>query len=231
MELVVPILMLFIVLGSLLKASFNKFWYSFLIGTVAALFIVATYPFATLQSKTQLSDYLHNTTIMQNISVLVTIESLVMFTYGFLALHVIFDRKVKQWVMLPLKWFPGLLVFPVLFYFLTQAVFSFPGVNFRTIAFAMAGAVLLMFPLLAFAIKKLIPDTELRHETHFIVTLFVAILGLVVTVNGNVVYAAVEQDPDWKAIATAVLSFALAFAIGLGCNKLKWWIMNRVRNK
>ncbi len=231
METVVPILMLFIAIGSLLKVSFNNFWYSILIGTVAAIFIVATYQFATLQSKTQLADYLQNSNMMQNIAVLVTIESGIMFAFDFLSLRRLFGRKVKRWIMLLLNWFPGLLIFPVLFFILTQAIFSFPGVRFETTAWLMAASAFILFPALAYGFKKLISDEELRFEVHFIVTLVVTILGLICTVNGNVTYAATEQAVDWKAISTAIGTFALAFTFGYGSNKLKWWIMNRIRNK
>jgi hypothetical protein len=231
METVVPILMLFITIGSLLKISFNKLWHSILFGTVAAIFIVATYQFATLQSKTQLADYLQNSNIMQNIAVLVTLESGIMFAYDFLSLRRLFGRKVKRWIMLPLSWFPGLLIFPVLFFVLTQAIFSFPGVRFESIAWLMGASAFVLFPALTFGLKKLLPDEELRFEVHFIVTLFVTILGLICTVNGNVAYAAAEQPVDWKAIATTIGLFALAFVLGFGSNKLKWRIMNRIRNK
>lgn len=231
MEIIVSILMLFIVIGSLLKISFNKFWYSMVIGAVAALFVVGTYQYATLQSKAQLADYLQNISIMQNIAVLVTIESLVMFAYDFLSLRRMVSRKTTRWFMQILSLFPGLLLFPALFFGLTQAIFSMPGIKFGMIAGLMALSVFILIPALTVGMKKLIPDEELRFEVHFVVTLFVTILGLVTTVNGHVTYAAIEQPVNWKAITTAIVAFTLAFLLGYGCNRLKWWLMKRVKDK
>ena len=47
-----------------------------------------------------------------------------------------------------LKWYPSLLVFPVLFYLQTELVFSFPGTSFSAISYAFAAAVVVLFPLL-----------------------------------------------------------------------------------
>ena len=130
-----------------------------------------------------------------------------------------------------LSLFPGLLLFPVLFYGLTQAIFNMPGVKFGIIAGLMALSVLTLIPALSFGLKKLVPDEELRFEVHFVVTLFVTILGLITTVNGHVTYAAVKQPTDWKAITTATVAFVFAFLLGYGCNRLKWWIIKKVINK
>ncbi|MFV0470473.1 MAG: hypothetical protein ACK5L7_00360 [Paludibacteraceae bacterium] len=224
MEIFVQILILFILIGTAIKLSFDKWWQSVIVSAVFALFVVLAYPYAIQQSKTQLAHYLGNTAIMQNIAVFVTFDSALMIVFAFMALRELFGKKVKPWLMQILRWFPGFLVFPVLFYLLTQAVFSFSGVDFQTIAYLIAAAVIIVFPLLALGFKWLVPDDEMRYEIHFIVTLFVAIVGLLTTVNGNVTYAAVKQPLDWKALTFAAGIFILMFGSGYVLNKIKWKI-------
>lgn len=74
MELIIQILMLFILINCILKLSFWKLWQVGVFSLIAAIFVVGTCRFAILQSKTQLSDYLNNTTIMQDMAVLITLE-------------------------------------------------------------------------------------------------------------------------------------------------------------
>jgi hypothetical protein len=214
MELLVQILILFILIGTVLKLSFNTWWQSVMFGFISALFLLIAYPYAILQSKTQLSDYLVNTIVMQNIAVIVTIDSGIMIAYAFMSLRELFGKPVKPWLMVPLRLFPGLLIFPVLFYLLTQIVFGFPGVRFETIAYGLAALIFVAFPLLSFGFRKLVPETELRYEIHFIVTILVTLLGLLTTVNCNVTYAAAEQPLDVKALLFAVSIFAVLFSGG-----------------
>jgi hypothetical protein len=230
MEIVIQILMLFIFIGSVLKISFWKLWQTMLFGIVAALFIVATLPFAVMQSKTAIADYLQQTTVMQNIAVLISFESMIMFTFGFMALRELFGKRIRNKLMCLFRIFPGLLIFPVMFFLLTQAVFYFPGVNFNTIAYVMAGIVLFIFPTCALMFRKLIPEDEFRHETHFIVSLFIMIIGLITTVNGHVLYTPVQQPLNPKAIMLSITLFLTLFVAGYLTNKLKWRFRNKKTN-
>ena len=58
MELVVQILMLFIVVGTAVRLSFERVWVSLLFGLVAAAFVYLTYPLAIEQTKTGLAGYI-----------------------------------------------------------------------------------------------------------------------------------------------------------------------------
>ncbi len=230
MELVIQILMLFIVVNCMFKISFWKWWQAVLFSLVCALFVVWVYPYAIQQSKTQIADYLQDINAMQNAAVLVTIESAVCFGFCFAALRNMFGKTVKRWLK-PFYWYPGLLIFPVLFYVLTQSIFSLPGTGFSMIAYSLAGIVLITLPLLSYGIKLLIPENELRLEIHFLVSLFVCILGLITTVNGNVTYAVVKEPVNLKAILLSLGLFLTMFFIGLFWNKLKWTIFSKKQKK
>lgn len=221
MELIVQILMLFILINCILKLSFWKPWHAAIFGLICACFIVWSCQFAILQSKAQLADYLNNIKILQDSAVLITIESAICFAFCFAALQNKFGKKRKLWI-LPLYWYPSLLVFPVLFYLLTQIIFAMPGTNFTTIAYLLAGGVFIGFTVLSYLMKYLLPEKELRLEVFFLVSLFVCIIGLITTVNGNVTYAATEEPINTRAILLSFTLFAITFLIGYMWNKLKW---------
>ena len=71
MQLIISILILFILINCVLKLSFWRIWQAALFGAVCGAFVIATYPYAILQSKTQLADYLQNTTALQNMAVII----------------------------------------------------------------------------------------------------------------------------------------------------------------
>lgn len=226
MELIISILMLFIVMNSILKLSFWKLWQAAAFGGICGVFIIATCQYAILQSKTQIADYLHNPAAMQDMAVIITIESVVCFAYCVAVLRGWFGQQEKGWVK-PLKWYPSLLLFPVLFYLQTQLIFTFPGAGFSTLSFGFALATALFIPLLSRFFRFLAPEKELRLELHFLVSLFVAILGLLTTVNGNVTYQAVSEPVNWKALALSFALFLALFTVGVLWNKYKWAIRQR----
>lgn len=222
--------MLFIVINCILKLSFWKPWQVAIFGVVCAVFIIGTYQYAIEQSKTQINDYLQNTKALQDAAVLVTIESALCFTFCFAALREIFGKTAKRW-MRSLYWYPSLLIFPVLFYLLTQTIFGMTGTDFSIIAYVMAAIVVIAFPLLSYGIRYIIPEKELRLEVHFLVSLFVCILGLLTTVNGNVTYAAAEEPINFKALFLSIGLFIIAFILGFFWNKVKWIIKQKRDNK
>lgn len=226
MELIIQILMVFIIINCILKLSFRSLWQSILFGAICAVFIIWAKEYAIMQSKTQIADYLKNRTALQNTAVLVTAESAICFAFCFAALKNMFGKRVKHWLM-PLYWYPSLLIFPVLFYILTQTIFSLSGTDFDTIAYIISGITFVVIPIAAYGIRRLIPEDELRLEVHFLVSLFVCILGLLTTVNGDVTYAAVKEPVNFKALGLSLGLFIITFVIGYAWNKIKWSIRQK----
>lgn len=226
MELIIQILMLFIIINCIIKLSFWKPWQAAIFGLICAVFVIWGCQYAIMQSKTQLADYLKNTKIMQDSAVLITIESAICFAFCFAALRNMFGKKIKRWIQ-PLYWYPSLLLFPVLFYILTQIIFAMPGTDFTTISYLLAAGVFIGLPALSYLVRYLYPEKELRLEVYFLVSLFVCIIGLITTVNGNVTYAAVEEPLNVKALLLSLGLFAGAFLIGYAWNKIKWIIRQK----
>ncbi len=241
MEFLIHILLLFIVINTVLKLSFWKWWQAGLFSFVCGLFIIAMYPYSILQSKTQLHDYLSDIPVLQNMAVLVTIESAICFAFCYAALsagerltgggapgHA--PGKGRKWYNRLLYWYPSLLIFPVLFYLLTQAIFSFSGMSFSLTAYVLAGAVVVLLPLLSYVLNYFFPEKEFRLEIHFITSLFVAILGLLTTVDTRMTYGVAQEPLNLKAIGVSVGLIVTGFLLGWAWDKMKWRI-RRKRNK
>ena len=100
MDTVVLVLMLLIAFNFLLKQTFWKTVAVGIITTVAALFAGLMWPYAIEQSKTQIADWLGNTALMLDTSVLLTIEVSLQMAYAMLAVHVASAYPVKPRTLL-----------------------------------------------------------------------------------------------------------------------------------
>ncbi len=230
MEQVLLVLMLFIVINNTVKLSFWKWWQVGLFSLIAAAFVVVMYPYAILQSKTQIADYLQNTEALQNMAILVTAESGICFGFCVAYLRGVYGKKNPWWRQL-LWWYPGLLLFPVLFYVLTEFIFLMTGVSFTTTTYVIAAAVLVLLPLLTRVMAWLVPESDLRIELHFLVSLFICILGLLSTVNGQTVYAPQDEPINWNAVLLSLVLFAVFFVFGFVWNRIKFPLVQRLKKK
>ena len=221
MEIILQVLMLFIIANCALKLSFRKWWYSVVFGLICGAFVIYTYPFATQQSKTQLVDYLANRDVMQDMAVLITLEAALWLAYCFLISKRIFGGSSSRWTKV-LDWYVSLLVFPVLFDVVSQTIYAMPGTSFTAIAWIVAACSALAPPLLRFLFRLIMPEDDFRLEVHFLMSLFVCILGLITTVNGNVTYAAVVEPVNYMAILYSIALFTVMFAGGYVWNRFKW---------
>ena len=87
---------------------------------------------------------------------------------------------------------------------MTQAIFSFPGVSFKLIAWLFGLFVFVVIPLGRWLIKWLLPEEDLRLELFFLTNALVAILGIIATVNGRTAVEGVG-DVDWSALTGCVV--------------------------
>ena len=230
MEQIVLVLMLFIAINCAFKLSFWKWWQASIYGLLAAVFVVLACPYAILQSKTQIAEYLQNTEALQNMAIVVTVESAVCFSFCVIYLRGLAGKKNIWWTA-ALWWYPSLLMLPVLFYCLTELVFRMTGVPFTVTSYALAAVVLVALPLLSRLIAWLMPEPDLRIEVHFLVSLFICILGLLSTENGRTVYAPTDEPVNWRAVLLSLVLFAVCFALGKKKKKIKFPLMQRLKTK
>ena len=230
MQTVVIILMLLVCFNFMLKQTYSKRWAVGVTTLVCALFVGNMWPYAIEQSKTQIEDWLANPALMLDTSVILSIEVCIQMAFCMLAVHMITGGTAKKstlWMYRILRWFPGILIFPVLFSMLVGLIFSFPGKEFSTVAWMMAVAVLVIIPLGTIGLRWLLPEKELRLELLFITNAMTAILGIVATVNGRTAVSGIS-DIDWGALLGIVLMLLGGGVVGLALRRYR---MNKLCKK
>lgn len=228
METIIAVLMFFVTLNCAMKISLWDWKRRLAFSAVLAVFVWWSRRYAMLQSKTQIADLLQDITALQNMAVLVTIESAVNF--AFCAYRFGDAAENRKWWRSVLEWYPSLLVFPVMFCVLTQAMFMAVGVDFAVTSAAVAIAAFVLLPLLAEGMKRLVPHTEGRVEAHLLLSCLVCVLGLISTVTGRMIYQANNTPVDWQMASAAALAFVILFFAGFFGSRLKWKLSCKTQN-
>lgn len=223
METVVVVLMILVCFNFLLKQTYRKQWSVVAVAAVCALFVGLVKPYAIEQSKTQIAVWLANPALMLDTSVVLSVEVVLQMAFCMLAAHVLTTGPIKKrtlWAYRALRWFPGILIFPVLFSGLVYLIFSFPGVSFSLISWSMAAGVFILIPAGTLFLRWLLPEKELRLELLFLTNALTAILGIIATVNGRTAVAGIS-DVDWSALAGLIALLVLGGLLGLVIRKRK----------
>ena len=223
METVVFVLMILVCFSFMLKQTYRKNRSVAVIAVVCALFTGLMWPYAIEQSKTQIADWLADTALMLDTAVLLTLEVILQMTFCMLAAHVQTSgplRKRTLWMYRALRWFPGILIFPVLFSALVALIFAFPGVSFSLLSWSMAAGVLILIPVGTWLLRRVMPEKDVRLELLFLVNALIAVLGVVATVNGRTAVAGMSEV-DWSALAALVVIIVLGALAGFVAYRIK----------
>lgn len=225
MDTVVWILILLTAFNFILKQTFWRPLATGIATGVAALFVALAWPVAIEQSKAQIADWLADTQLMLDTSVVLTVEISLQMAFCLLSVHVANYSPVKlrmRWMYRVLHWFPGVLILPVLFFGLTRTIFTFPGMPFERLAWLFAAFVAVAIPLGRWLIRLLLPEPELRLELFFLTNALAAILGIIATVDGQTAVAG-TSGVDWTALGGCVALFAAGALLG--------WILFTIKRK
>ena len=185
METVVIIIFALSALSFLLKLSFHGWPGRVGLALLCALFTALATDAASMQSKTQIADWLGRPELMLDAAVWLTLDVALQIAFCVVAAGPQPHTRGARIGRAVLLWFPGLIIFPALFALLTAAMFALTGTDFALIGRTMAACVLFLFPAGAWAMKWLLPERELRLELLFLLALLTAALGIVATVNGR----------------------------------------------
>lgn len=203
MKALVTILMLLVGFNFILKQTFRKWRSIGMISVACCLFVGLMWPLAIEQSKTQIADWLANQKLMLDIAVVLNIEVALQMAFCLLSVYLMTTGQVNKrtlWTYYFLRWFPGILIFPVLFYTLVTVIFSFPGQSFLFVAWILGICILFLIPACKKLLQCILPEKELRLELLFLTNALIAVLGVVATVNGRTDVDGNTQV-DWSALA------------------------------
>ena len=215
--------MILVCFNFLLKQTFSG-WRSMAITTVIlALFAAMMWHVAIEQSKTQIADWIENTELMRNISVILSLDAIIQLAFGIMAVQKSEHKETKRSVKIFkkfLKHYPGLLIFPVTFGILIELIFMLPGTSFSLIAYLLAASILIIVPVGSRLLRTLLPESDLRLEILFLSNVLVAMIGVIATVNGET-----QNKPagnvDFYALSGVVLLLMAGIIAGIGINALK----------
>ncbi len=216
MELVVIIIMLMVGFSLLLKLTYLPIWGRLLICALLACFVGASWTFAVNQSKTQIASWIQNPELMLDMAVLLTIDAFLQITFCVTSAERIVGEKMSKSGKITrgiTLWIPGILIFPVLLAVLVEVIFSFPGIDFKAIAWSLAGATLLIGVAMPWLIKWVLPENDLRLELIFMVNAMICLLGVIATVNGRTAVAGVNSV-DCFTLGAVLVLFIIGAALG-----------------
>jgi len=223
METVVFILAVLVSINYMLKQTYRKPWAVAASAAVCALFTGLAQPWAVEQSRTQIADWLADPELMLDTAVVLTVEVVLQMAFCLLAVHLRTAGRLRRRTAVcyrVLRWFPGILIFPVLFGCLVTMLFAFPGASFRSVAWSTAAGVFLLVFGGTRLLRRLLPEKEVRLELLFLSNALAAILGVIATVNGRTAVTA-ESSVDWGALAGVVALTAAGTLAGLLLRKIR----------
>ncbi|MCO5248896.1 MAG: hypothetical protein M9887_08115 [Chitinophagales bacterium] len=227
MSAILQIVILFICMNTILKVSFWDTKYTLLLGFSTALFITFIYPYSIEQSQVSVRALLKNQEIKNDIVVLLTIESLVFMGFCFVKYSKIYGHQYRHVVYKMLNTYPGVLIFPVIFYLFMQTIFSVPGLEFRQTAILFAFILIFVIPLSAFVVKKLFKDEDFRLEVLLITNITVIVLGLIFTTDGTLVYKNIMHNAPLTHTLIGVLILISIICMGFFWDKILESFKNR----
>ena len=229
METVVLVMMIVVCITYLLKQTWRKPRFVALSAVVCALLVGLAWPWAIEQSKNQIADWLADSALMLDLAVILALEVAVQMTFCITAAHLHSAGCVKPSVVRIyrlLRWFPGLLVFPVLFSLLVATIFALPGVSFPLISWSLAAVVAVVIPLGRRVLLLLLPEKEIRLEVLFLANALIAVLGIVATVNGRTAVAGTTAV-DWPALGGVAAFVVAGGLLGVAAFRIKQKRMNK----
>ena len=229
METVVLVMMIVVCFNYLLKQTWRKPFFVALSAVVCALFVGLAWPWAIEQSKNRIAGWLADSALMLDLAVLLTLEVALQMAFCIVAAHIHSAGRVKPsvvWAYRLLRWFPGLLIYPVLFSLLVAAIFALPGVSFPLTAWSLAAVVAAVIPLGRWALKHLLPEKEIRLELLFLTNALIAILGIIATVNGRTAVAGITSV-DWPSLGGVMAFVAVGLLLGMAAFRIKQKLMNK----
>ena len=167
METVAVILFILVCFSFVLKQTFVHALQIGITAVAAMVFMGLAWRGAILQSSTEIAGWLADTDLVRDISVLLNIDVLMATAFCLLSADVEVAGRIGRKARLLfafLRFFPGIMIIPMMFGILVETIFAFPGEDFSLIAWTLGAVFCIAIPLLTYVVKRLLPETFLRLE-------------------------------------------------------------------
>lgn len=196
-------------------------------GIGCALFIFLCHDTAITQSKLALEEKLANIGAITDISVIVMLDLLITIGALYANMRIMNGNSCKRFFRI-LRYIPGLLIFPALYYLHLNLFFRLPGSDFETISITYAITIALLVGGFSILLPQIIREQEQRLEITGMVSLMIFALAICCTVfhPSSVVHS--QADPvDWPAFGLATGFIFILFLTGILLTVIK----NRLKYK
>ena len=213
MEPLIHLVMIMLVVVFLLRHSFNNIWANLIVASLSAISMIAVQPVLLNTSKTDISAILSNHEVLTNISLLISLEMALLVFWCFLGFAKSQSRLAKI-----LKWYPCFFILPILWYAQAQAIFFSPGIEFRQIAYISAAFALTILTAGPYLLRLLIPESEIRKELLFIISIIALLLTSIAPAQGTPLFPQ-TLEPGWVSLLTLVAVSAILAIIGYLCKR------------
>ena len=187
MEIVADTLILLVVIQTAIRLSqWSNIWLRLAYCLAVGAIVWLSTNYAAGLSKLQVSGWLHNTSILQDIAVVCILDAL----------------------LSRIRFYPGLLILPVAFYVLCQMLFTLTGVGFQTTGLLLVVALTIILLLLSKGMTWLLPQKTDRSILHTIITILLCLTCLVATQQTVMIYPAINQNIIMEHISRALFGIA-----------------------
>ncbi len=187
MEIIADTLILLVVIQTAIRLSqWSNIWLRLAYCLAVGAIVWLSTNYAAGLSKPQVSEWLHNTSILQNIAVVCILDALL--------------TRIRA--------YPGLVILPATFYVLCQMLFTLTGVGFQTTGLLLAVALAAILLLLSKGMIWLLPQRTDRSILHTIITILLCLICLVATQQSVMVYPAINQNVIMEYISRALFGIA-----------------------
>lgn len=232
MEVIVQLLMLLVCWMTSLKLSHSPRWFVWLYALCLGLFVFLNADLASSQTKDDVVSYIEQHSLREYITILVTIEAMVMIAFAFLGFRrQVYEGKqvsvVGKSLRLFLQFCPPVLMLPTIFYLHTTLLFYWTGVDFHTLSLYLATIVLLFCSLSPSLIRYLLPEQDIRLELLFLSSLLVFILGLIITIDTQLIYKAPKYVFPFKEVCLSLGLLVFCFALGYFSPMIKNFVVKK----
>ncbi|MGN0222256.1 MAG: hypothetical protein ACI4BA_09105 [Prevotella sp.] len=225
METLVMVMMVMACFCFVLKQTFHGIREIMVMSVIILFFIGMSWGFAIEQSKVQIAAWIADSKLMLDMAVLLSVD--VALTMLFCVWHVdmntseyVSPHKRKAYIFL--KYFPGMLVFPVLFSMLVLLIFMLPGMSFQVIAWGFGSVLFVLTPLLVYGLRRVLPEPSIRLELLFLFEVLLGLMGVIATVNGRTAVTGVSSFN-----ANALLSVTGIVLVGMLVGYGYYYIKNK----
>lgn len=172
MEILVTLIALLLMLSFLLKGSFLPRWGVVVVSLLLAVAVRLVIPWLAGQPAATVNGWISAPDRMLDGAVCVVLEVVLMMTFCF-------SRPAGRFRFL--RWYPGLLAFPAVCWAWSQLLFARPGIDFTRFAWLTAFCTLVVTLGGSWAIRRFLPEEDVRLEGLFLVNLFLLLLTVAAT--------------------------------------------------